>query len=309
LKHPDYHSEPKSHLDGFQGKIASFMDGGHTNSDQPTIDSFSEEWTKFNSFSDDEIEHIGAEYFDIVTKEMLHKHAAVLDMGCGTGRWSRYIADRAGVVEAIDPGQSVFAASRLLADKNNVRITQASSDSIPFADETFDLVVCLGVLHHIPDTQKALNDLIAKLKPGGYALLYFYYNLENRGTLYKLLFRCSNAMRQVISKQPAGRKKILCDGIAWSIYLPLRTFASMIKILSGDKIYQKLPLSYYVGKSMHVMRNDALDRFGTPLEKRYSKQDITTMCNKSGLTDLHFSENTPYWHLIARKRLNSSRKN
>lgn len=277
------------------------MDEADNNVDQKTIDSFSDEWTTFDSFTDDEIQHIGAEYFDVVTDDMLNRRSLVLDLGCGSGRWSRYIADRAGIVEAIDPGASVLAASRLLADKNNVRITQASSDSIPFAASTFDLVMCLGVLHHIPDTQKALNDLIAKLKPGGYALLYFYYNLENRGKLYKFLFYCTNILRRVISRQPAGFKKFLCDLMAWTIYLPLRSLASTVKMLGGKQLCKKLPLSYYVGKSMHVMRNDALDRFGTPLEKRFSRQEIAAMCNLAGLHDLHFSDNAPYWHLTARK--------
>ncbi len=260
---------------------------------------------KFSAFREIEIQQIGNEYFDLVDNEMLNNQSRVLDLGCGSGRWSRYIADRAGTVDAVDPGNSVFAAAAMLVDKKNVRITQASSDSIPFANNTFEFVMCLGVLHHIPDTQKALNDLIQKLKPGGYALLYFYYNLENRSVAYKLMFRISNMFRKPISRMPAFLKKWICDFIAIIVYLPLVFIAGMVKTLGGKILYHKLPLAYYVGKSFHIMRNDALDRFGTPLEKRFSKNEIASMCQNAGLEEIKFSDNAPYWHLVGRKSQDS----
>jgi ubiquinone/menaquinone biosynthesis C-methylase UbiE len=277
------------------------------NVDKKTIQSFSEEWSKFDVFSDEEIRKIGDEYIDLVTDEMLNKKSRVLDLGCGTGRWSRYVADRVAQVEAIDPGASIFAASRLLKDKKNVRVTQASSDLIPFADESFDFVMCLGVLHHIPDTQQALNDLICKLKQGGFALLYFYYNFENRSLAFKLLFRISDLLRRMVSRMPGQLKKATCDVIAIVVYLPWVSMARLIKSLGGTSIYKKLPLSYYTGKSFHIMRNDALDRFGTPLEKRFSRQEITQMCQKAGLSDIRFSEKEPYWCLVGRKSVGSSK--
>ena len=63
-----------------------------------------------------------------------------------------------------------------------------------------------------------------------------------------------------------------------------------------------IPLSYYVGKSMNIIRNDALDRFGTPLEKRFSKETIRQMMNDCGLTDVVFSEKMPYWHALGKKK-------
>jgi SAM-dependent methyltransferase len=195
----------------------------------------------------------------------------------------------------------------LLKDKKNVRVTQASSDLIPFADESFDFVMCLGVLHHIPNTQQALNDLICKLKQGGFALLYFYYNFENRSLAFKLLFRISDLLRRMVSRMPGQLKKATCDVIAIVVYLPWVSMARLIKSLGGTSIYKKLPLSYYTGKSFHIMRNDALDRFGTPLEKRFSRQEITQMCQKAGLSDIRFSEKEPYWCLVGRKSVGSSK--
>ena len=54
-------------------------------------------------------------------------------------------------------------------------------------------------------------------------------------------------------------------------------------------------------KSFNIVRNDALDRFGTPLEQRFSKKEITEMMENAGLEDLLFSDFTPYWHVTGKK--------
>jgi hypothetical protein len=50
-----------------------------------------------------------------------------------------------------------------------------------------------------------------------------------------------------------------------------------------------------------VIRNDSLDRFGTPLEQRFSRKQIKIMMEKAGLHDVVFSEKIPYWHAIGLK--------
>ena len=299
---PEYSEEPYTYLPSGDKKIASFLQNTTGNLDAKTVASFGDEWQKFDSFDEADLENAGNEYFDIVTDEMLNSTSIVLDAGCGSGRWTGFIANRAGHIDAVDPSDAVFAASRLLHSKNNVRITQASIDRLPFHDQTFDFILCLGVLHHIPDTQQALNDLVKKLKPGGNILLYFYYNLENRGAFYKFLFSIVNLKRRIISSLPKGLKHFFCDVIALFVYLPLVSIARFIKFIAPkSSFYQRIPLSYYTNKSFRIMRNDALDRFGTPLEKRYSRDEIRTMMENSGLGDIHFSDNQPYWHVVGRR--------
>lgn len=299
---PEYSEEPHSFLETNSGRIASFIRETQGNLDQRTVTSFGDEWGKFHAFDQEDLQNAGNEYFDIVNESMLNATSIVLDAGCGSGRWTGFIADRVQHVDAVDPSQAVFAASRLLAHKKNVRISQASIDHLPFYDNTFDFILCLGVLHHIPDTEKALQDLVKKLKPGGHVLLYFYYNLENRGSFYKFLFSIVNLKRRVISSLPKGLKHFCCDVVALVIYLPLVSLARFFKfVFPNSSIYQRIPLAYYTNKSFRIMRNDALDRFGTPLEKRYSHEEIRKMMEDSGLGDMHFSDKQPYWHVVGRK--------
>jgi len=281
-------------------KIYCFNSRSGDNLDQKTVDSFGEEWTAFNQFDGEEIERIGSEYFDIMSKQMCGADKVALDVGCGSGRWTIYASKRFKFVEGIDPSKAVIIADKNTSKLNNVRITQAGVDEIPFHNDSFDFVFSLGVLHHIPDTAAAIKKCVEKLKPKGYILLYLYYALENRGFFYKLLFNASSLLRFFISKSPSQLKKFICDLIAYLIYMPLVFLASLLKRFK-IKNWKKVPLSYYVGKSTFVIRNDALDRFGTPLEQRFTKEEISKMMQDAGLTQIVFSEQTPYWHVIGKK--------
>ena len=268
------------------------------NIDLTTVDSFGEEWLKFNKFSPAEIAKIGNDYFDILPPALKNKEAQVLDMGCGSGRWAYSLAPLVGFLGCVDPSEVVHAAAAVLKDHANPRIVKADVDSLPFADDSFDLVYSLGVLHHIPDTYKAMQQCVKKVKPGGYFLVYLYYNMDNRGILFKSIFRLSNFIRRGISRLPSKAKKAVCDVIAVTIYLPLAKTAYMVAKLGARKLSKKIPLSYYGDKSFYVMKNDALDRFGTPLEQRFSKARIEEMMEGSGLTNIIFSKAEPYWHAV-----------
>jgi ubiquinone/menaquinone biosynthesis C-methylase UbiE len=281
-------------------KIYVFKNEGD-NLDHATVESFGIEWEKFNYFNNLEIKKIGDEYFDIVDFSNFQENAKVLDVGCGSGRWSVYLSSKFAEVYSLDPSDAILSAANLTANRDNVFLIKSSAESIPFDDNSFDFVISLGVLHHIPNTQKALNDIVQKLKPGGKCLIYLYYSLDNRGFFYKQLFKLSNSIRFIISKLPALLKKFICDIIAFTIYLPFITIAFITHKIFGKEIGSKIPLSYYVGKSINVIRNDSLDRFGTPLEQRFSKIEIEEMMRNSGLKNIIFSDNQPYWHAIGEK--------
>ncbi len=281
-------------------RIASFASDGSLNADARTIESFGEEWNRFSAFSDAELKKAGDQYFDIVTPDMLPAHSVALDIGCGMGRWSKYISPRVAFVEAIDPGPAVLAAVPFLHPCRNVRVTQAGYGDIPFENESFDFVFSLGVVHHVPDTSGAIKEAASKVKRGGWLLLYIYYSLDNRGGWYRWLFSLSDVARRMISRLPRGLKVVVCDLIAIVVYLPFVLLARVITWFGGHA-RKGLPLSYYADKPFKVIRNDALDRFGTPLEKRFSREDIARMLTAAGLSDVVFSDSAPYWHVVARK--------
>ena len=61
-------------------------------------------------------------------------------------------------------------------------------------------------------------------------------------------------------------------------------------------------MSQYKDLSLYVMRTDALDRFGTRVEKRFSKQQIQKMLEDCNFEDIKFSDNAPYWCCVGYKK-------
>ncbi|MCA6379085.1 MAG: class I SAM-dependent methyltransferase [Cytophagales bacterium] len=293
-----YSSQPTSILMLDSERINSFITNNERNLDVDTVLSFGSEWEAFNNFSHHEIKTIGDDYFDLLPLGI--SEFTALDVGCGSGRWALYLSDRVKFIEAIDPSSSVWTAKKLLRNLNNIRVTHASVENLPFADNSFDLVYSLGVLHHVPNTYLAIQRCFEKAKHRGFFLLYLYYNLENRGIIFRFFFSCSNILRNIISTLPSSAKKLICNVIATLVYWPLAKLSAFVSYFSTS-LSSKLPLSYYKKTSFLIMRNDALDRFGTPLEKRFSKGEITDMLTEAGFVDIQFSTNEPYWHVIARK--------
>jgi hypothetical protein len=138
------------------------------------------------------------------------------------------------------------------------------------------------------------------VKKNGWLLLYIYYSLDNRSAFYRFIFHCSDLVRRVISSMPQFLKNFFCDLIAVFVYLPFIGITKFVKLFSPS-LAVKVPLSYYSDKPWKVIRNDSLDRFGTPLEKRFSKKEIEDMLTKAGMKDICFSANEPYWHVVASK--------
>lgn len=297
-----FNQEPKSIIQSENREIHCFStDVENKNIDDSVVDSFGNEWEKFNQFSTEEINKIGNMYFDILDEKILNKNTYGIDIGCGTGRWTKHLLDKIGFMEAVDPSKAIFVADKLLGKSENVRLSMASTDNLPFKDETFDFGMSVGVLHHIPDTPQALKDCVKKIKKGGHFYIYLYYSLDNRGFLFKTLFRITNGIRAIISKMPTRMKKFFCDLIAIFMYMPLVLLGRFCSFIGLKKLAKKIPLNFYQNTSFYVVRNDALDRFGTSLEQRFSKAEVKEMMTNAGLGDIVVSEGMPYWHAVGKK--------
>jgi SAM-dependent methyltransferase len=266
------------------------------NIDLKTVAGFGEEWAAFDqrALTQDEWRTLFDNYFSTFPFNELPKDAEGFDLGCGSGRWASGVAPRVGMLHCIDPSNlALEVARKRLGGQTNVAFYLAGSDTIPLADGSQDFGYSLGVLHHIPDTQAAMRSCVDKLKPGAPFLVYLYYSLDNRPPWFRGLWRASDSLRKLISRLPFGLRKLVTSGLAAGVYWPLARVAG-----AGEKAgldVARLPLSFYRHSSFYTMRTDALDRFGTRLEHRFSRAEIETMMKSSGLTDIRFREGEPYW--------------
>lgn len=271
------------------------------NIDQEVIDDFGNEWRKFDQSYLSAEEHLLQFncYFSIFPWEKISENAIGFDAGCGSGRWAKIVAPRVKWLHCIDPSIAIEVAKRNLSKNLNCSFYQKSIDELPFDDGSMDFGYSLGVLHHIPDTKQAMLDCVKKLKNGAPFLVYIYYSFDNQPIWYSWLWRGSDLIRRFLSKRSFRAKYIASQLLAVIIYFPLARTSLLVE-KAGFSI-QSWPLSSYRYRSFYSMRTDALDRFGTKLERRFSKLEIEKMMIECGLENILFSNNAPYYCAVGFK--------
>jgi ubiquinone/menaquinone biosynthesis C-methylase UbiE len=105
----------------------------------------------------------------------LPKTARVLEIGCGAGFLAIALTQRGFVVEAVDHAPAMIKLTQRHAEQASVddRIRASIEDvhELSFEDESFDIIVALGVVSWLHDLKKALVEIVRVLKPGGYVVL------------------------------------------------------------------------------------------------------------------------------------------
>lgn len=272
------------------------------NLDVDAVNSFGDEWDRFDQqqLSDEERCKIFDEYFAVFPWSKLPVNAVGFDMGCGSGRWAKLMAPRVGHLHCIDPSSALEVARKALQTADNVSFHSASLDESPLKAGSMDFGYSLGVLHYVPDTAAAIRECVSMLKPGAPFLLYIYYAFDNRSMVFKFVWSCSDLLRRSICKFPALLKHFVTDILAAFLYYPLARLSHLAERLGLG--VASIPLSYYWNHSFYTMRTDSRDRFGTPLEKRFTRKEIAEMMDAAGLSDVRFSEKAPFWCAVGIKR-------
>ena len=272
------------------------------NVDPKTVASFGDEWAHFDQsdLGGAEAEDIFEGYFGIFPWEALPENATGFDMGVGSGRWAAFVAPRVGTLNCVDASPVALDVARGTLERfDNTAFHVATANDVVLGKGTQDFGYSLGVLHHIPDTPLALRGCTAMLKPGAPFLLYLYYRFDNRPAWFRGLWRLSEAPRALVSHLPSGLKPLATDTLAAAVYWPLARGAKLAEKM-GAKV-GNWPLSFYRKSSFYTMRTDSRDRFGTPLEQRFTRAEIRDMMEAAGLRDIVFSDREPFWVALGYK--------
>ncbi len=97
----------------------------------------------------------------------------VLDVGCGTGVVAGRLAEAGYDVTGVDPSAGMLAYVEEHAPR--VKVSEGSATELPFADGSFDLTMCVAVMHHIaePDAvHRSLGEMVRVTRPGGLILVW-----------------------------------------------------------------------------------------------------------------------------------------
>ena len=92
-----------------------------------------------------------------------------LDVGCGNGYGSHYLAEEAERIEAIDIAEEALTFARRIYRRDNLAFHQASATALPFPDGSFDVASCLEMIEHISSTDagRLLGEVARVLRPDG----------------------------------------------------------------------------------------------------------------------------------------------
>ena len=158
---------------------------------------FGLQWNTFSKTQLDSHNNLG------ITRERLErclgfpvtdlKGKTILEAGCGAGRFTELLVESGALVHSIDLSNAVEANRKNIGDRPNYRIAQAGVYEIPFPDDIFDVVICLGVIQHTPSPEKTIAALWKKVRPGGLLVIDHYrWRLayySNMRFIYREFFR------------------------------------------------------------------------------------------------------------------------
>ncbi len=166
------------------------------------------------------------------------KGMKVLDIGCGNGyvlsHYSRNGAKTTGIDLTITGIQ--LSKKRFNIENMNGSFLNANGETLPFKNNSFDCVCSMGVLHHTPDTKKALDEVYRVLKPGGRLILMFYNKNSYRN---RILYPVAKLLLPSCWKKPLQQLRNENDGEGnplASVY-SIKDLKLMLEEFSGLKFF------------------------------------------------------------------------
>ena len=233
-------------------------------------------------------------YFDLVDTEKLSS-SRVCDLGCGIGRWSYFLKDKARELILLDFSEAIFVARVNLKDAGNAMFFMGDIKKLPFRENFADLIFSLGVLHHLPTN--ALDEARTLSKYSKELLVFVYYDLDNRPYIWRVILYCVTLVRVIVSKiKSEAARSVLTWLITLLVYLPLICAGKLFALV---KLGKYIPLyDFYHDKTVKRIQQDVYDRFFTRIENRYTRNEILKL--NDTFKEVVISENLPYWHFLCR---------
>ena len=193
--------------------------------------------------------------------------ARVLDVGVGSGRFAEIAADLGASLTGIDITRAAEVAAENLGPR--ALIAQADLFDPPFADETFDVVYSIGVLHHTPDTRAAVQRISRLVKPGGILAIWVYHPYRSQ--------RVSGFYRRFTTRMSERALYRLCR-VASYLYYPQR-----IPIV-GRGLRRAFPISSEKDRAWRTL--DTFDWYAPQFQWKHTAPEVVGWFEQLGYSDI-----------------------
>ncbi|MFZ2522320.1 MAG: class I SAM-dependent methyltransferase [Minisyncoccia bacterium] len=187
------------------------------------------------------------------------KNKRVLELGCGNASLMVHILNWGpSYLEGVDLGDSVLSAEENLLSKKNWKIVKA--DLTQYRSEGFDVVYCIGVIHHLKSPKSGFDSVIKNTEKGGKFHVWVYAK-EGNGIIIYIV----DPIRKVASALPWWIIKYF---IATPLVTPFFFYANIVRIFKNVGFVKRLPLyeySQWISKREYsFFRHVAFDQLVTP---------------------------------------------
>lgn len=195
----------------------------------------------------------------------------------------------------IDISDGIYCTKRLTSRFGNVIPVKCSALDVAVKSATFDFAYSFGVLHHTQNPKRGLSEIARVLKKGSPAYIYLYEDHSENIVKFAAL-KVVTAIRSVTIRLPKKALFILSWILSPFIYITFTLPARIMKKVKITKdIASNMPFNF--GTGPFSLRGDLYDRFGAPIEYRFSRQGMKKLFVESGFSDIHITRlhNTAGW--------------
>lgn len=261
-----------------------------------TFESFGFEWNTFDEVRDEDVQFARAYFRDLDMASLAGKTG--VDAGCGKGRYTRFLAPYLDALVALDGSSAVEAAVRNLEPFGNVLVVKADLRTVPMVDACADLVVSLGVLHHLDDPRAGFLQLTRLLAPDGRILVYLYSRPDTFGVRAAALAAAA-VIRKLTVRVPLRLLRVLAVPIAAILWAGVVVPGSVGARRQVEAL-ERLPMAAYRAKPFRSLVLDTFDRLSAPVEHRYVWEELAPWFDEAGL-DLEAVREEAGWFVLARR--------
>lgn len=222
----------------------------------------------------------------------------MLEVGCGSGRFTAQAISTNATVIATDLSGAVDANYRIHEDAENLLIVQSDVYRMPFRKNSFDKVFCLGVLQHTPDVEKTFRTLPEYLKPGGKLATDIYDKRSGLLGVVEIFYRTYFWLRPITRRISPQRLYPMVAGYIKFMW-PVAKLINKIPVV-GPKINRMLLIVDYRGRydlSEEMLQEwsilDTFDMLSPAYDQRQTIQTFRRWFETSPLSEIevHYGYN------------------